>query len=101
MPLAALRDRGVLERTIRRELVHVMADPALAQRPAWVREGAALFYGDTVRDAEAATSSRAACPSDAELLHPVSAGALGDAYARARHCFARQIAAGRSWRDVK
>jgi len=36
-----------------------------------------------------------------ELLHPVSAGALGDAYARARNCFARQIAAGRSWRDVR
>jgi SpoIID/LytB domain protein len=101
VPLAALRDRGVLERTMRRELVHVMVDPVLAQRPAWVREGAALFYGDIVRDADAATSSRAACPSDAELLHPVSAGALGDAYARARNCFARQIAAGRSWRDVR
>jgi SpoIID/LytB domain protein len=101
VPLASLRDRGVLERTIRRELVHVMADPVLAQRPAWVREGAALFYADTARDAEAATNSRAACPADAELLHPVSAGALADAYARARNCFARQIAAGRSWRDVK
>jgi SpoIID/LytB domain protein len=101
VPLASLRERGVLERTIRRELVHVMVDPVLAQRPAWVREGAALFYSDTVRDADAATSSRAACPADLELLHPVSAGALGDAYARARNCFARQIAAGRSWRDVR
>ena len=40
-------------------------------------------------------------PDDNELLHPVSVGALSNAYARARACFARQIAAGKSWRDVK
>ena len=101
VPLASLRDRGVLERTIRRELVHVMTDGALAQRPAWVREGAALFYADNGRDAASTSGARASCPADAELLHPVSVGALADAYARARSCFARQIASGRSWRDVK
>ena len=46
VPLASLRDRGVLERTIRRELVHVMADEALARKPAWVRDGAALYFAD-------------------------------------------------------
>ena len=40
LPLAVLRDRGVLERTIRHELVHLMTDAALGGRPAWVREGA-------------------------------------------------------------
>ena len=32
LPLASLRERGVLERTIRHELVHVMTDPVLAPR---------------------------------------------------------------------
>jgi hypothetical protein len=101
VPLASLRDRGVLERTIRRQLVHVMADPLLSQRPAWVKEGAALFFGDPGRESGSPGLPRDACPADAELLRPVSLGALGDAYARARSCFAHQIAAGRAWRDVK
>ena len=99
VPLASLRDRGVLDGMIRRQLVHVMADEALAGRPAWVREGASLFFGDPGR--ELGSEARGACPTDAELLRPVSPGALGNAFARARSCFARQIAAGRSWRDVK
>jgi hypothetical protein len=101
VPLASLRDRGVLERTIRRQLVHVMADRALSQRPAWVKEGAALFFADPRRESGSPGSPRDACPADAELLQPVSVGALGDAYARARSCFARQIASGRPWRDVR
>jgi stage II sporulation protein D len=96
VPLASLRARGVLERTIRRELVHLMTDAVLIQKPAWVREGAALFFAD-----EGSTDVRGQCPGDAELLQPTSIGALADAYGRARGCFARQIASGRSWRDVR
>ena len=44
LPLAVLRDRGVLDRTIRHELVHLMTDAALGERPAWVREGAAIYF---------------------------------------------------------
>jgi hypothetical protein len=44
---------------------------------------------------------RAACPTDAELARPVSAGAMADVYARARACFARQLATGKRWRDIK
>ena len=57
----------------------------------------------TFADPEAAapSSGRGSCPGDAELLRPVSVGALNNAYARARACFARQIAAGRNWRDVR
>ena len=43
----------------------------------------------------------ASCPSDAELLHPVSVGALSNAYARARVCFAQQVDRGKKWADVK
>lgn len=99
VPLASLRDRGVLERTIRRELVHVMADGALAGKPAWVRDGAALYFSDPLESP--AVASRVACPKDAELARPSSVGALGDAYSRARSCFARQISSGREWRDVR
>ena len=108
LPLAVLRDRGVLERTIRHGLVHAMADDILGKRPAWVREGAAIYFagerpipGQTPAGAEARPEPRAACPDDNELLRPVSVGALSNAYARARSCFAKQIADGKSWRDVR
>ena len=56
VPLASLRERGVLDRTIRHELVHLMADPILRERPAWVREGAAIYFagwGPVPGDAQA------------------------------------------------
>jgi SpoIID/LytB domain protein len=108
LPLAVLRDRGVLERTIRHELVHVMADAALGKRPVWVREGAAIYFagepmipGESPQRPAFKPEPRASCPGDNELLHPVSVGALSNAYARARACFAKQIQSGRAWRDVR
>jgi stage II sporulation protein D len=108
LPLAVLRERGVLERTIRHELVHAMADGVLGKRPAWVREGAAIYFagerpipGRGTPGGAASPAPRADCPQDNELLRPVSVGALSNAYARARACFARQIAEGKSWRDVR
>jgi hypothetical protein len=103
-----LRDRGVLERAIRHELVHVMTDAALATRPQWVREGAAIYFagpqsipGETPPPRPMTPAPRGPCPSDNELRQPVSAGALSNAYVRARACFARQVEAGRGWRDVR
>ncbi len=108
LPLAVLRDRGMLERTVRRELVHLMADAALGTRPAWVREGAAIhFAGEPIIPGEPKQRPafkpdlRGSCPDDNELLHPVSLGALSNAYARARACFAKQIQAGKNWKDVR
>jgi hypothetical protein len=107
LPLAVLRERGVLEQTIRRELVHMMADPALERRPAWVREGAALYFAGRRPAGEREPSSpfrpqpRLECPSDADLLQPVSVGALSNASARALACFSRQLQNGKSWREVK
>ena len=86
----------------------MMADAALGKRPVWVREGAAIYFaGDPLIPGEPAQrpafkpAPRAACPEDNELLHPVSVGALSNAYARARACFAKQLADGRTWRDVR
>ncbi len=108
LPLAVLRDRGMLERTIRHELVHVMADAVLGKRPAWVREGAAIYFagepmipGEPRQRPAFTPPPRASCPDDNALLRPVSVGALSNAYARARSCFANQIQAGRTWREVR
>jgi SpoIID/LytB domain protein len=98
--VVSLRDRGMLERTLRRQIAHVLTAPALAARPRWVQDGAWLFFADGGA-AGGRSDSRVACPTDTELARPVSAGALADAWARARACFARQIGSGRSWRDVK
>lgn len=97
IPPGVLRDRGVLDRTVRRQFVHVMTDAALAGRPAWVREGARAHFADPLQG----SVPRAGCPQDAELLRPTSAGALSDASLRARACFERQVNAGRPWRDVR
>jgi SpoIID/LytB domain protein len=104
LPLAVLRDRGVLEKTIRHELVHLMVDPVLRDRPAWVREGAAIYFagarpGEPERTAF--RQSRLSCPSDGDLLRPVSAGALSNAFAGAFACFSRQAEVGKRWRDVR
>jgi stage II sporulation protein D (peptidoglycan lytic transglycosylase) len=106
LPVAVLRDRGVLERTVRHELVHLMLDEPLLRRPAWVREGAAMYFSGQRPDAAGEESkfrprSRLSCPEDAELLQPVSAGSLSNAHSRALACFARQAGDGKSWRDVK
>ena len=106
MPLAILRERGVLGRVIRHELVHMLTDSVLGQRPMWVREGAAVYFAGAQSPAVAqrpafTAGARASCPDDQELRFPVSAGALSNAHARARACFARQIEAGRSWRDIR
>jgi SpoIID/LytB domain protein len=99
-PIGPLRESGMLERVVRRELVHAIIDEPLSQRPQWVRDGAALYFADRGRG-EASTEVHALCPTDAELQNPVSPGALSNAYARARACFGRQIAAGRTWREVR
>jgi SpoIID/LytB domain protein len=108
LPPATLRDRGVLERTIRHELVHLMTDSVLGARPQWVREGAAIYFageppiaGEPQQRPAFKPPAKPSCPADAELLRPVSVGALANAYARARACFARELQSGKSWRDVK
>ena len=108
LPLAVLRERGVLDRTIRHELVHMMTNDALASRPAWVREGAAIYFagerplaGEVTQRPAYRPDPRASCPADRELLQPVSVGALANAFARARACFVKQVDAGRNWKDVR
>ena len=77
----------------------VMVAGSLEGKPTWVREGLASYFADP--DAPLVEVRYMGCPTDIELTRPLSAGALSEAYGRARSCVARQIAGGRSWRDVR
>ena len=107
VPLTVLRERGLLERTIRRELVHVLTRSALSRRPLWVREGVATYFaGEGIVPGEQARrvvvpGVKMSCPDDRDLLQPASPGALSNAYARAAACVDRQIAAGKKWSEIR
>jgi hypothetical protein len=106
MPPTLLRARGVLERTVRHELVHVMTNAALEGRPLWIREGAALYFASAAAgpgdpEPRPVELARTSCPADAELGRPVSVGALSNAYARAQSCFVRELLKRKAWRDIK
>lgn len=100
LPLDILRKRGTLDRTIRHELVHVLTENALRNRPLWVREGLAqVMAGQTPPTVTA--GDVAPCPSDRELRSMTSAEAWRDAYARAARCVTAALAKGRTWMDVR
>ena len=105
IPIAALQARGTLASTLAHEFVHVLADPALAARPLWVREGLAVAVSDELgaaAGADAAASARPpACPADADLRTPSSPDAWRTAYRAAGACVARSLAAGVRWQDLK
>jgi stage II sporulation protein D len=102
IPLAFLRRQGPLDRVLRHELAHVLLDARLAQRPLWVREGAARVFSaqTTVATGLPATRPRP-CPTDAELRQPGSAQALRDAYERAEACFRHALADGTPWHQIR
>ena len=115
IPLTLLKERDIVDETIRHELVHVLTASALKGRPVWVHEGAAMYFSvphanlgqaeqvgqAIVPGAASGSTSDASCPADSELLRPASREALRTAYRRAAACFAGQLAAGRSWREVR
>ena len=100
LPVSELRRRGTLESTLRQEVAHVVLDAQLRTRPAWVREGASIFFSSPASPVLPPGPS-VSCPSDAELLRPLSGGSEREAFSRADRCFRRQMAQGRAWRDVR
>jgi hypothetical protein len=101
-PLSVLDRGAMLTQTVRHELVHVLTIRALFDRPRWVHEGLALHLaGERVTAEPEETSGRALkCPSDRDLMRPRSRDAFDRAYSRAAACVARDLAAGRNWRDL-
>lgn len=100
LPIATLRLRGMLPRTVWHEVAHALLDPSLAGRALWVREGLPLYFssGDP---STAVLLPRVQCPTDEEVRQPVSAGAQREAYARAEQCVRRELARGRRWDDIR
>ncbi len=99
-PISHLRQRGVLESTLRYEVAWAVVAPALAKAPAWVKVGAALMYATPVPTTPV-SGTRLRCPSDAELLRPVSGGAQREAFLRAERCVRREIARGRRLTEIR
>ena len=99
VPLSALRERGTLEPTLAHEFVHILADPTLADRPLWVREGLAVVIAGELAGGEAPAS--APCPSDEVLRAPRDGSASRAAYQAAGRCVERALAAGRRWQDLR
>jgi SpoIID/LytB domain protein len=99
MPLAILRKRGLLDRTVRHEVAHAVIDRQLAGRSLWVREGAASHFSGSTQ-LGGMVRSTGGCPTDEELLSPRSDTAASDAYRRADACFAAAVRV-KSWRDVR
>jgi stage II sporulation protein D len=98
-PMAVLAQHEGTEFAIRRAVAEMLLRDALADRPAWVRVGAARYYASARAASPAVTHVR--CPSDAELMMAVSAPALRQAERRAEACFARGLARARDWREVR
>jgi hypothetical protein len=98
VPAALLAQRDGMERTLRGAMAELLMTPALGDRPAWVRIGAARYYSRATPIAP--PRARVQCPADAELLSAVSAVNQREAEARAEACFARALAERKDWRAV-
>ena len=101
LPLSVLQRRASVETTVRHELVHVLTDAVLADRPLWVREGLAQTMAGEGADAEPSPRPARPCPSDADLRNPASADAWRAAYDAAAACVTRALGAGVAWRDLR
>lgn len=97
-PAAILAQREGLEAAVRLGVAELLVAGPLAQRPAWVRMGAARYFAAGGRTA---TMAPRRCPSDAELTMAISAAAQREAESRAEACFARALPRARTWRDVR
>jgi stage II sporulation protein D len=99
-PAAVLAQRGGLEASVRLAVAELLLAMPLADRPGWVRTGAARYFSRGAAAAKPA-SPNTRCPSDAELLLSVSAIAQREAEERAEGCFAREVVRVGDWRAVR
>jgi hypothetical protein len=98
-PLPLLEQRDGVTTAVRIAIAELLTVNALAGKPAWVRIGAARFFGRAAPAPPSSATPR--CPTDAELALAISATAQRDAEARAEACFARAYQAAGDWRAVR
>ena len=85
-PLKLLKQRRILETTLRHELVHVLIDTiGGGQTPRWLTEGMALFLAGEGRllESNRQTSAMSVAMVEQALTAPKSAGEMKSAYAAA------------------
>ena len=85
-PLKLLKQRRILETTLRHELVHVLIDTiGGSQTPRWLTEGMALFLAGEGRllESNGQTSVMSVVMVEQALIAPKSAGEMKSAYAAA------------------
>jgi SpoIID/LytB domain protein len=100
-PTALLAQREGVDATLRIAVAEMLVAPAFADRPLWVRTGAARYFANgRVRQVDA-NASKVKCPTDAELTLSISATAQREAESRAETCFAREFARTGDWRAVR
>ena len=100
-PAAVLVQRDGVEVALRVAVAELLVAATYAERPLWIRMGAARYYGARPAGAPQESSSRVKCPSDAELTLAVSVTAQREAESRAERCFARELTRRRDWRMVR
>jgi stage II sporulation protein D len=103
LPVTVLRQRGLLESTLRHELAHAVTSDVLQRAPLWVQEGVAMWASrsgtaGTQTPQGVTTGTGVSCPSDADFTRASSAETLRKVYAAAEQCYVRDLAKGRSWR---
>jgi SpoIID/LytB domain protein len=101
VPAALLAQREGFEVALRVAVAELLVADALKDRPAWVRAGAARYFGRNRSATPPRFSGRERCPADAELTLAISAPAQRDAETRAEACFAREYARTNDWRAVR
>jgi hypothetical protein len=106
LPRAVLARRGILETTLRHEFVHLLAEPALAGRALWVREGLAVALAgelprDGAREGTRTTAGAPACPSNEDLQTAGDRESWRRIYDAAGRCVASALADGRRWQDLR
>jgi len=90
-PLRLLKQRGILETTLRHELVHVLVDTiGNGEAPRWFTEGMALYIAGEGRLFEKPVSSMSAKEIDVALSSAKSADDMRAAYAAAYN-FVKQL----------
>ena len=82
-------------------MAELLIGRAFGARPAWVRVGAARYFGRGASAGRPAQPGVLECPADTELLTALSASTQRDADARAERCFARALTGVKDWRDVR
>jgi hypothetical protein len=98
-PAPVLDQREGVDAAVTQAIAELLIAPAVANRPVWVRAGAARYFAKSAHPP--APPAKVRCPSDAELTLAISAAAQRDADARAEACFTRAYASSKDWRSIR